>query len=144
MKNHLKKVKFGENLNYKISHVGYVVENINYSLKKFIREGAKVLIEPSQETSQRVWICLIEIQGGIKIELISPLDSNNSPIKSRLSKGGGLDHICFEVSDIEKALEQEKANGGIIICPKVPAIVFKNHMIAFVYRPSGLIVELME
>ncbi len=127
---------------YKLAHLGYVVENIDRELKRFIKEGAEILSSPIDDTYQKVKICLIKIKGDVTIELISPLTAD-SPIISRLNKGGGLDHICFYTDDLEKTIEHEQDNGAILVCPPVTAIAFSTR-IAFVHRRSGLITEFIE
>jgi methylmalonyl-CoA/ethylmalonyl-CoA epimerase len=128
---------------YKMDHLGYVVKNLNASIARFVKEGAEILIEPVDDNIQRVRICMLKIKGNIKIELVAPLDLDNSPVKTRIDLGGGLDHICFTTNNLNEALQLEKANGSVIVCQPVWAEAFKRH-IAFVHRRSGLLVELLE
>ena len=55
-------------LKYTFSHVGYVVEDIQKSLQRFMSANAKLIIPPAAETAQKVWVCLLEIEGNVKIE----------------------------------------------------------------------------
>ena len=128
---------------YKVAHLGYVVKNINSSLKRFLKEGAKILIEPIDDEIQGVRICLLKIKGDIDVELVAPLNLENSVIQARLQRGGGLDHVCFSTDNIHEALRIEKEQGGLVVCPPVWSIAF-NCYLAFVQRRSGLVVEFLE
>lgn len=125
-----------------LAHIGYVVPEIKRALKRFMKEGAVVVISPAQDPIQKVEVCLLRIDGTADIELIAPLDVNDNPVKGRLGRGGGLDHICYFVDDIEKALEKEKSIGGIVVCKPCYAVAF-HRTVAFVHRKSGLVVEFM-
>lgn len=126
-----------------LAHIGYVVENVDSSLKRFLKEGAEIIIPPITDKIQKVKICLLCLSKDVNIELVAPIDLNNSPIMTRLTKGGGLDHLCFFTNDIDKSLDLEERNGSIIVCPPVWSVAF-NQKIAFVHRRSGLIVEFLE
>ncbi len=79
-----------------------------------------------------------------EIELIAPL-SEDSPIKSMLAKGsGGAYHLCFETTDIERALIHAKNNGCMIVSQPVPAVAFNGRRIAWIYTPSRQLFELVE
>jgi len=126
-----------------LAHLGFVVSNMESALKRFVREGAKIKIHPTEDPLQKVSVALLTGSGGEDIELVAPInDPENSPIKGRLTRGGGLDHICYFVNNLEAALAMEQSRGGVLVCPQTYAVAFDCH-IAFVYRRSGLLVELM-
>ena len=128
---------------YQLSHIGYVVDDIHKALKRFLKAGAQLLLPPTQETQQRVWVCLIEMEGGVKLELVAPIDVSNHPLQARLSRGGGLDHLCFEVNDLQAAVAYEREHGAELLCQPTKAVAFKGYELAFVSRRSGLVVELL-
>jgi methylmalonyl-CoA/ethylmalonyl-CoA epimerase len=101
-----------------------------------------VVIPPTDDPIQRVSCCLIRSDGAVDIELVAPLVPGDSPIESRLKRGGGLDHVCYLVDDISEALTSELATGAIVVCEPTHAVTF-NRQIAFVQRRSGLVVEFM-
>lgn len=129
--------------NRELAHLGYVVPDMETALKRFVREGATILIPPTADPIQGVDICLLELDKCTHIELVCPsAGTQASPVRSRLARGGGLDHVCYWVADLEAELAQEMENGAIVVCPPCHAVAFATD-IAFVLRRSGLVVELM-
>jgi methylmalonyl-CoA/ethylmalonyl-CoA epimerase len=127
---------------WKMGHVGYVVKNMEGALKRFAKEGCSVLIPATDDPIQKVSCALLSMPGDCNIELVAPLDGQESPLTGRLARQGGLDHICFIVPDLAEAFSQEVERGSLPVCQPTFAITF-NADIAFVHRRSGLVVELM-
>jgi len=126
-----------------IAHIGYVVKNIDLSIKGWLSSGYTVTIPETFDPIQNVNCLLLSKVGEPSIELVSPGDKGDHPLNARLNRGGGLDHICFYTESIEDAIRIEKASGSIVVCEPVPAITFKSR-IAFVLRRSGILIEYLE
>jgi methylmalonyl-CoA/ethylmalonyl-CoA epimerase len=130
-------------------HVGWVGRDIERMRRSFVKEGATVVTEPIADPLQRVVVqFLLEPAAGELWELVAPLPgADDSPLLARLSRGGGLDHVCWEldVADgtLDDVLATEVARGGRIVCEPVMATAF-GRQIAFVYRRSGRLIELVE
>ncbi len=110
-------------------HIGIVVNNIQDSLgefSKFITFDETTL--PTLVGSQKVNVCFMKI-GEIRIELIEPV-GDDSPVKNFLEKGGGFNHVCFEVENISKTIDEMKKKGGRLIVSPVEG--FERRQIAFV------------
>lgn len=114
----------------KLHHVGIVVPKIQESLGeltkylKFETIGLPTLIG-----SQRVNVCFLQM-GKAYLELIEPAEEN-SPVSNFLNKeGGGFHHLCFEVKDIRKELDELKKNGARVVVEPVKG--FEDRLIAFV------------
>jgi methylmalonyl-CoA/ethylmalonyl-CoA epimerase len=125
-----------------LHHVGFVVRDMARSLERFRAEGAELVIGPTDDPIQKVACALLRLADGIDVELVAPLDPDDSPVTARLRRGGGLDHICLAVDDVDDALSGEEDRGGVVVCPPVHAVTF-DRTIAFVHRRSGLLIELM-
>ena len=125
-----------------LHHVGYVVADMERGIRSFTREGATVLIEPTEDPIQKVICALVGVEGEVPIELVAPIDAEDSPVASRLRRGGGMDHLCYSVDDVAAALAYEEENGAMIVCEPVLAVTF-NRMIGFAHRRSGLLIEYM-
>jgi methylmalonyl-CoA/ethylmalonyl-CoA epimerase len=125
----------------KFHHVGIVVESIERSAVLYQRFFA---LQPVSavvtDTTQRVKVQFLATEAGAtQVELIEPL-SGESPARRALEKGGGLNHLCFEVPDITTFVRQAEAEGVVCVCPPVPAAAFGGRRVAFlVYRGAGLI-----
>ena len=125
-----------------LHHVGYVVSDMDRGIRSFQREGAEVLVEPTVDPVQKVICALVGIEGEVPIELVAPIDPDDSPLAARLRRGGGIDHLCYLVDDVALALEFEEEQGAMIVCEPVPAVTF-DRVIGFAHRRSGLLVEYM-
>ncbi|MFC1587430.1 VOC family protein [Planctomycetota bacterium] len=126
----------------KLHHIGYVVRDLASACRRFEKEGALVTSDPIDDPAQGVRVQFLTMGENTTIELVSPLEET-SVIQARLNRGGGLDHLCFMVDNLEAMLENEEEQGGLVVCPPVFAAALQCK-IAFVMRRSGLIVEFLE
>lgn len=113
----------------KLHHIGVVVPNIQDSigeLKKYMNFQSTSL--PTPVGSQKVNVCLLKI-GEPFLELIEPT-SRDSPIMEFASSGGGIHHLCFEVEDIQKELDNMARKGAAVLVKPVKG--FDERRIAFV------------
>jgi methylmalonyl-CoA/ethylmalonyl-CoA epimerase len=133
----------------RLHHLGWVVKDIGRGLRQFERDGAHAVTAAIADPIQRVTVqFLFDPHSPVLWELIAPLGSlQDSPLASRLSRGGGLDHACFELDEsdgsIDVVVQQEVARGSVVLCQPTFAAAF-NRKVAFVYRPSGRVVEFVE
>jgi methylmalonyl-CoA/ethylmalonyl-CoA epimerase len=123
-----------------LHHVGYVVPRIGPALNRWVDEGATVLVEPVDDPIQRVTVALLQVDAGVPVELVAPIDREDSPVTARLRRGGGLDHFCFTVPDVQAQMDDELERGALLVCAPVHAVAF-SRTIGFVQRRSGLVVE---
>jgi len=113
----------------KLHHIGVVVSNIQNSigeLTKYMSFQSTSL--PTPVGSQKVNVCLLKI-GEPFLELIEPA-SPDSPIMEYALSGGGIHHLCFEVDDIQKELDDMARKGATVLVKPVRG--FDERRIAFV------------
>ena len=129
----------------KIHHIGIVVDNIQNSLgefSKFIKFDEITI--PTLVGSQKVNVCFMKI-GELRIEFIESIN-DESPVKKALEKGGGFNHICFEVDNLSEKINEIVEKGGRLIVSPVEG--FEGRQIAFVLlnmKKTNLnLVELVE
>jgi len=84
---------------------------------------------PTLIGSQRVNVCFLKV-GGTYLEFIEPAEEN-SPVSNFVKEGGGVHHICFEVKDIRKEVQEIINKGGRMIVEPVKG--FEDRLIAFVF-----------
>jgi len=124
----------------RLHHVGIVVDDIErhgtrYAEQLGLRPLSAIVTDPMQRVQVQFWGDGREVS----LELIQPLD-DDSPVSRFLEKGGGLNHLCFEVEDIVAAVEQARAKGAICVSGPVPAAAFDGQRIAFLFfRDIGLV-----
>ncbi|MEO1241802.1 MAG: VOC family protein [Pseudomonadota bacterium] len=126
----------------RLAHIGFVVRKIDKELTRWIRAGAVLLIEPEEDPIQKVYCALVGFPKSTPFELVAPA-GDDSPVETRLKKGGGLDHVCYFVDDIHKAVEEYVGRGGQVVVEPVYGVVF-DRIIAFIQMRTGLTVELMQ
>ena len=130
-------------------HIGWVGRDLERMQRSFSREGAQVVTEPIADPLQRVRVQFLREPGtGELWELVAPLQGAiDSPLLARLSRGGGFDHVCWELEagdgTLEELLAREVSRGARVVCEPAMAVAF-GRRIAFVYRRSGRIIEFVE
>ena len=100
----------------KIDHIGIAVKNLEEALKFYETLGMKPYHFEKVE-SQKVKTAFIKV-GDTNIELLEAT-SEESPIAKYIAKKGeGIHHICYEVENVEAALEKMKNQGLRLIDEK--------------------------
>lgn len=133
----------------RLHHLGYVGRSLPALQRRFAAEGGEVLGDPVADPVQRVVVQFYrQPESGETWELVTPLQTvEDSPLQSRLSRGGGLDHVCYELAPedgaLEAVLDREQARGAQVVCAPVSATAF-GRRVAFVFRRSGRLIEFVE
>lgn len=127
----------------RVHHVALIVRDIDESLG-FWRDmlGLPVeLVLPIQQDG--VTIAFLGV-GESKVELVQPTDDTTGVARFLASKGEGFHHVCFEVPDLGRALDDLGARGieRIDAAPRKGA----EGPVAFLHPRSchGVLVELIE
>lgn len=127
-----------------IEHIGIAVNNIDEDAPFW-----KLLLDNSEPVTEEVKeqnvITEIFDTGRGKIELLEAT-SLESPIAKFIEKRGkGIHHICFQVDDIQQAIE-ELIEAGVKLIDKTPRVGAEGFLIAFIHPKSagGVLVELAE
>ena len=83
--------------------------------------------------------------GESKIELLEPLDMENSIGRFLQKRGPGIHHICFEVDDIDTTLAELKA-AHIPLIDETARTLPNGKRLAFIHPKGtgGILIELYE
>ena len=116
-------------------HIGIATDSIEKSiskLKKYFKiiEISETVYDPNQDAN----LCMVTINGGIKIELI-----NGKVVENILKKRQYLYHTCYTVEDIEKTIKELEEDGAFLVSEPKEAILFNNKKVAFLMWDLGLI-----
>ena len=126
----------------KFHHVGITVEDIDSGLQMWKEVFIDVLeqfsVKQCFDPLQEVELCLFEA-GNLKIELVS-----GEKVKNFLRRGTKIYHICFEVDNLERKIENLINKGCILVSSPKPAILFEGRRVAFLITPMGFLIELLE
>lgn len=126
----------------RLHHVGYVVASMSGGIRRFQDDGGELVVGPTEDPLLRVVCALLRLPEGADVELVAPHPDGGSPITARLRRGGGLDHLCFWVDDLQASLTRETDRDAVLLVPPTYAVTFDS-TVAFVQRRTGLVVELM-
>ena len=127
----------------KISHIGIAVSNLDTAIQTYETLGFRVeKIEKVSDMDVRVAFLPI---GDTRIELLEPLSKESVIAKFIEKKGEGVHHICVEVKDIHKALQELKDQKFNLVY-ETPKRGAENTLISFVHPKSthGVLIELCQ
>lgn len=129
----------------KLHHIGIAVADITTALASYQEIfGYKIRSGPFDDPLQKVSVCFLETgkPSDMTIELVAPT-GEDSPVNRILSKEIGAYHLCYEVDDIDAALQHCRSRGCIVVSKPVPAVAFAGRPIAWVYTPTRQLAELV-
>jgi methylmalonyl-CoA epimerase len=127
----------------KLHHIGILLEDFDGKVKRFEKFGlaCSKVIEKKEEALQIAFFPI----GDTLIEFIS-YTTNKSDDLSQLirSQQGQLNHLCFEVDDIEATIQDFEKNGAKLIEGSLRVGV--TGRIAFFHPETtdGILIELTE
>jgi methylmalonyl-CoA/ethylmalonyl-CoA epimerase len=129
----------------KIHHVGVIVPSIDLAMPHYVKmlemkHASETVFDPEQDANL---VLLQASGGGPGIELIEPA-SETSPVRKQANAGGGYAHICFEVADIVAEVARMRRSGALTVQSPTPAILFGGRRVAFLFLPTGQLIELVE
>ncbi|MFZ3080721.1 MAG: methylmalonyl-CoA epimerase [Bellilinea sp.] len=127
----------------KINHIGIAAENLEKSMWFWNDVLGLTLMNVEEVPSHKVKVAFLRA-GDSDIELLTPLEGNFVMGKFVQEKGGGLDHLCLEVENIEAVLVELQEN-GIKLLDETPKVL-PGRKIAFVHPSSldGVLLEFYE
>lgn len=127
----------------RLDHVGIVVHNIDESLKTYCDEMGLRLLDRMEIPEQLVEAAFLDA-GNSTIELIAPTDAESGTARFLQKRGEGTHHVCYEVSDIEAALAELRAQGLELIDETPRQGV--HGLVAFVHPKAthGMMIELLQ
>jgi len=129
----------------RLHHMGFVVADIATAMPAFTRSMAaesdgKIFDDPLQ----KVKVAFMTTRpGDAQIELVQPV-GESSPVARFLQQGGGMHHLCYEVSDLEAELAAFRSRGAAIASRPKAAVAFGGRRIAWVITSEKFLVELLE
>ena len=128
----------------KIDHIGVAVKSSDPALKFY--EDALGLKSAGSETveEQKVTTVFVPV-GDSEIELLESTSPDGAVAKFIDKRGEGIQHICFQVENIEEALKELKEK-DVKLIDEVPRKGAGGRRIAFLHPKAtfGVLVELSE
>lgn len=127
-----------------VNHIGYAVRDINKSANVYI-EGGWELSPVYNEEIQGTKIAFLTKAGFPTIELVAPLKEGvSSPVDNFLEKVGcSTYHVCYDVDDIEQAVEDLFDEGFKPLFMPVESVAMDGHQICYLYHMNVGLIELV-
>lgn len=129
-----------------LNHVAMAVPDLEAAIKLYQDVFGAFVTTPEDLPDHGVRVAMVNLPN-TKIELITPL-GDKSPLEGFLKKnpGGGLHHLCYEVTDILKARDQLLDAGLQIAGEETPKPGFHGHPVLFFHPKTclGVLIELEE
>ena len=131
---------------FKFHHVGVAVRDMQSAILAYqCLFGYELVSGPFDDPIQKVSVCFVT-RGGHDpvVELVAALGPD-SPVDRVLKQGGGTYHICYEVPDLRKSIDQLKAKGSFLMSEPAPAVAFGMREIAWLLSDDAcLLIELLQ
>ncbi|MHC1683565.1 MAG: VOC family protein [Clostridiaceae bacterium] len=127
-----------------LSHIGIVVSDMEKSKKFYKQFGFKEVAKTKIKKGEDETIIIVLNKNGVNIQLIQPTGEKLEEVKSR--KDGHINHIAFDVIDVEKAFKELKDNGIETIEEKPVFLPFWERGIKYfnILGPDGERLEFSE
>lgn len=127
-----------------INHIGYAVRDISKSASVYTSAGW-FLSPIFNEEVQGTKIAFLTKENFPTIELVAPLEEGvSSPVDNYLEKVGcSTYHVCYDVDDIEQAVEDLFDEGFKPLFMPVESVAMSGHKICYLYHMNVGLIELV-
>ncbi len=128
-----------------LDHIGILVRDIAKAAQTYADQfGYRAASAVVHDPVQTAYVQFLDGDpSGARIELVSP-DGPGSKLENALKKGGGLNHLCYLSSDIERDCRELRAKGMLLLQAPVAAEAFPGRRIAWLMGRNGIPIELVE
>lgn len=123
----------------KFHHIGVCCKDIRKEIENIQKiHRVKSISEVVFDKKQEAELCMLEVEDGLKIELIS-----GKQVENLLKKRITYYHICYEVEDLSEEKARLLLEGAFLVSDEKEAILFEDRKVCFLLVSYGLI-ELVE
>jgi lactoylglutathione lyase len=121
----------------KIAHTCLNVADLERSIDFYTKQMGLLFVSRREIKQNNAEIAFLRDEGGGAIELTHWRD------KTTLAEGDNLDHIAFDVQDVEGTVERLRAH-GVTIAMEPYSLQGSSNKLAFIKDPDGNWLELIE
>jgi methylmalonyl-CoA epimerase len=128
----------------RLVHVGIAVRSLAEKTALYRDVLGVPLAREEVVATERVRVAFFGT-GETHVELLEPLDGGGPIAEFLERRGEGIHHLCFEVDDIEAALDRVRA-AGISVIGQAPRQGAEGRRVAFLHPKSagGVLIEISE
>ncbi|MDO4274545.1 MAG: VOC family protein [Eubacteriales bacterium] len=122
-----------------LTHVAITTKNMEETLK-FYKEvlGFEKVFELANPDTKEPWIVYVQVCAGQFLELFYGGSRNHTQAEGEI----GVNHLCFEVDDVEKTAKHITDLGYQLDI--LPCVGCDNNLQTWVRDPNGIRIELMQ
>jgi methylmalonyl-CoA/ethylmalonyl-CoA epimerase len=128
----------------RIDHIGVAVEEIEPALKLY-RDSFELHVAHREVVEEQgVEAVLLDV-GENHVELLAPLGPDTPVGKFLASKGPGMHHVAYQVTDIDATLEA-LTQAGMRLIDEQPRTGIRGSRVAFIHPRStaGVLTEIVQ
>lgn len=130
-------------MNLKFHHLGVLTASLESSIEDYTSTlGAELEAGPATIVSQQTEVALLQLPGGIRVELVMPLEGAGS-LRRMLDSGITYYHVGYEVADIECSAQQ-LTEGGYHALAEFASELLEGRKCRFLIGPDQNMIELIE
>jgi len=130
----------------RLNHVAIVVPDLGAAAANYKNNLGAMVTPPKDLPDHGVTTVFVELPN-TKIELLHPL-GEDSPVENFLlnNPSGGMHHVCYEVEDIQAAIERLVEQGARVLGDGKPRIGAHGLPVVFLHPKDfcGTLIELEE
>ena len=128
----------------RLVHVGIAVRSLAEKTALYRDVLGVPLTHEEVVPTERVRVAFFG-SGETHVELLEPVDGSGPIAEFLERRGEGIHHLCFEVDDIESALERVRA-AGMTVIGQAPRQGAEGRRVAFLHPRSagGVLIEISE
>jgi methylmalonyl-CoA epimerase len=127
-----------------VEHIGIAVPKLEDAKKIYCDILGLELTGERTLPERGVKVAFLET-GNTKVELLEGIGEESFVSKFVERKGPGVHHLCFEVEDINRVMEELK-RAGVRLIDETPRAGAEGKLVAFLHpkSASGVLIELTE
>lgn len=127
-----------------LHHAAVAVANLDEAIPVWERITGATATGRETVASQDVEVVFFGSGSGM-IELIAPATQESGVFRFLERRGSGLHHLCYQVADINAALQEYRSEGFVAI-DQAPRAGAHGHLVAFLHPRSatGVLIELLQ
>jgi methylmalonyl-CoA/ethylmalonyl-CoA epimerase len=133
-------------LGKRIDHIAIVVQDLDAALQVFRDVLGLPLARVEEVPAEKVKVAFLPLpEGDGEVELVQPTDEDTGIAHFLAKRGEGMHHICFEVDDIQAAVDKMTAS-GLQVLEENPRLGSQGQKYIFIHPKTahGVLIELYE
>ena len=132
----------------RMNHLGYATRNLEEAINAFLNLGySKVHEDVKHHVPKNMYVQRVKL-GDLVVEIMAPADTSKpSFVSEKLDANTEpfvLHHLCYDVEDIHKAVDDHMGTGEYTIHEAITSGVFQKNQICFLKHKQIGLVEFFE